>query len=78
MDTRFASKIDGWLIRIMVLSVGGLVVEITPSRNPLSSPALSIDRLKIQFGKRKFVLVSPEDKAGFIRAVDQTQQESNG
>lgn len=51
------------------------IVGVTPSRNPLSSPALSMDRLKISYGKRKFVLVSPEDKAGFIRAVEQAQQE---
>ncbi len=136
METRFSSKVDGWLIPIMVLSVGGLVAafvavlveptpwpiqvlvgvvtvvvtfllfsifqnthytiagdslrivsgpfkwniavvdirDITPSRNPLSSPALSIDRLKISLGKRKFVLVSPEDKDGFVRAIEQAQR----
>jgi hypothetical protein len=52
------------------------IVDITPSRNPLSSPALSIDRLKVSLGKRKFVLVSPEDKAGFIRAIEQAKQRS--
>ena len=135
MESRFSSKIDGWLIPIIVLSVGGLVAaliavmatptpwpirllvagatvlvtvllltilkstyylvsdtdlrivsgpfkwtiplgdidDITPSRNPLSSPALSIDRLKISYGKKKFVLVSPEDKAGFILAIEQAR-----
>jgi len=138
METRFSSKVDGWLIPIMVLSVGGLVAafiavliepapwpiqlllgvvtvvvtllllsvfrnthytvagdslrivsgpfkwniavtdigDIVPSRNPLSSPALSIDRLRISLGKRKFILVSPEDKDGFIRAIEQAQQET--
>ena len=138
METRFSSKVDGWLIPIMVLSVGGLVAafiavliepapwpiqlllgavtivvtlllfsifrnthytidgdslrivsgpfkwniavtdigDITPSRNPLSSPALSIDRLKISLGKRKFILVSPEDKDGFVRAIEQAQRET--
>ena len=137
METRFSSKVDGWMIPIMIVSVGALIaalvavlveetpwplrvltvvvvilvtlllftifkstyyvivgdtlrivsgpfkwnipvadiVGVTPSRNPLSSPALSMDRLKISYGKRKFVLVSPEDKAGFIRAVEQAQQE---
>lgn len=139
METKFSSKIDGWLIPVLIVAVGGLVaaliavlieetpwpirvlvgvvtifvtllmfavfrntyyvvagdtlrirsgpfrwnipvrdiVEVTPSRNPLSSPALSLDRLKISLGKRKFVLVSPEDKAGFIRAVEQAKQEAN-
>jgi membrane protein YdbS with pleckstrin-like domain len=138
METRFSSKIDGWMIPIMIVSVGALItalvavlveetpwplraltvvvvilvtlllftifkstyyviagdtlrivsgpfkwkipvadiVGVTPSRNPLSSPALSMDRLKISYGKRKFVLVSPEDKAGFIRAIERAQQES--
>jgi len=138
METRFSSKIDGWMIPIMIVSVGALIAAlvvvlveetpwpmraltvvvvllvilllfaifrstyyvidggtlrivagpfkwkipvadidgVTPSRNPLSSPALSMDRLKISYGKRKFILVSPEDKAGFIRAIEQAQQES--
>ncbi len=47
------------------------IVEITPSRNPVSSPALSLDRLKITYGKHRSVLVSPADKEGFIRAIEQ-------
>lgn len=45
------------------------ITGIEATRNPLSSPALSMDRLKVSYGKRKFVLVSPEDKEGFIRAL---------
>ena len=48
--------------------------EITgagPSRNPLSSPALSLDRLKIRYGKGKWILVSPEDQQAFLRAIGQ-------
>ena len=49
------------------------IQEITPSRNILSAPALSLDRLKIRFGKRAFILVSPEDKNGFLRAIRDAQ-----
>ena len=49
------------------------IQEITPSRNMLSAPALSLDRLKIRFGKRVFILVSPEDKDGFQRAIRDVQ-----
>ncbi len=128
---RFPSKIDGWLIPVMVVGMAGALVAliavmitptpwpvrvltavvtvlvlflmfsvfrgtyyvvehdellvvsgpfrwripladitgVEPTRNPLSSPALSMDRLKVMYGKRKFVLVSPEDKDGFIRAL---------
>ncbi|MDJ0711737.1 MAG: PH domain-containing protein [Woeseiaceae bacterium] len=45
------------------------IVEVTPTRSPLSSPALSFDRLKIRYGERRFVLVSPADKEGFVRAI---------
>lgn len=43
--------------------------DITPTRNPLASPALSLDRLKVSYGNHGFVLVSPKDKPGFYRAL---------
>jgi hypothetical protein len=46
------------------------IESVEPTRNPLSSPALSLDRLRIQYGKRR-ILVSPADKAGFLRAIGQ-------
>ena len=49
------------------------ITAIVPSRSPLSSPALSLDRLKLSFGKRKSLLVSPEDKEGFQRAIEQAR-----
>ena len=52
------------------------IVEITPTRNPVSSPALSLDRLKITYGKSRFVLVSPADKDGFNRAIEQERSAS--
>lgn len=129
---RFVSKVDGWLIPVLVISIAGMlaafvavlvgdtpiwlqivvaiasvffcgllfailkstfyvvehgvlrivsgpfrwkiaisdIVEITPTRNPLSSPALSLDRLKVRYGERRFVLVSPADKDGFVRAIE--------
>jgi membrane protein YdbS with pleckstrin-like domain len=139
MEAKFSSKIDGWLIPVMVLAVGGLLAalvavfvqetpwpirllvaavtaavtllllavfkstyylvrsddirivsgpfrwevpladirDIAPTRNPLSSPALSMDRLKISYGKRKFVLISPDDKDGFLRAVAKARQQAD-
>ena len=46
----------------------GDIEWVRPSRNPLSSPATSLDRLQVRYGKRS-VLISPEDKAGFLRAL---------
>jgi hypothetical protein len=39
--------------------------EVTPTRSPISSPALSLDRLRIQYG-RKAIMISPEDKYSFL------------
>lgn len=44
------------------------ITEVTPTRNPLSSPALSLDRLRVTYGAGLFrsVLISPADKRGFL------------
>lgn len=48
------------------------VDSVTPSRNPLSSPACSLDRLLIKWADgRKQILISPDPKADFLRALDQ-------
>ena len=42
--------------------------SVTPTRNPLSSPALSLDRLAILYDGKQ-ILVSPQDKQRFIEAL---------
>lgn len=44
------------------------IVEVHPTRSPLSSPALSLDRLQIRFGQGFFrsAMISPADKDGFL------------
>lgn len=44
------------------------ITEVRPTRNPLSSPALSLDRLEITFGEGVFkhAMISPADKQGFL------------
>lgn len=44
------------------------VQEIRPTRNPLSSPALSLDRLEVRYN-RGMLLISPADKDGFLRGL---------
>lgn len=44
------------------------ITQIEPTHNPLSSPALSLDRLKISYmknGRIAKVMISPKDKEGF-------------
>ena len=44
------------------------ISEVYPTKNPLSAPALSLDRLHIQFGQGplKAVMISPADRDGFL------------
>ena len=43
--------------------------RISETRNPLSSPALSLDRLKIEYGNLRSVMISPDDKKAFMKAI---------
>ncbi|AYA36071.1 hypothetical protein D3Y59_02755 [Hymenobacter oligotrophus] len=47
------------------------ITRIVPTTNPLSSPAPSLDRLKISYNKYDEVMISPRDKAAFIAALQQ-------
>jgi hypothetical protein len=42
------------------------IERVTASRNPLSSPALSLDRLMLELRGGGVLLVSPRDKDGFL------------
>jgi hypothetical protein len=50
--------------RIALADIG----DVYPTRNPLSSPALSLDRLHVQFGQgfSKGVMISPADRDRFL------------
>ena len=45
------------------------IESLEPTRNPLSSPALSLDRLRIRYSGRKSIMVSPADKQRFAKAL---------
>ena len=45
------------------------ITAITPTSNPLASPALSLDRLRIEYGDRKSLLISPRNKDAFLCQV---------
>lgn len=50
--------------------------SVTPTRNPLSSPALSLDRLRIDYGTKKWLMISPRDKDGFLKALERRRSAS--
>ncbi|MGP9799587.1 PH domain-containing protein [Rheinheimera sp. NSM] len=45
------------------------IAGVKPSDNPISSPALSLDRLEISYANGKKLLVSPKDQPAFINAL---------
>lgn len=45
------------------------ITSVTPTRNPLSSPALSLDRLRIEYGSQA-IMISPKLKDVFIQDLD--------
>lgn len=62
---RVVSGPFAWSIAIVEIK------SITESRSPLSSPALSLDRLQIDYGSGRRILVSPADKQRFLEAIEE-------
>jgi hypothetical protein len=46
------------------------IMEVTPTSNPLSAPALSLDRLRIATARHGAVMISPADRSGFIADLE--------
>ena len=44
--------------------------QVRPTRNPLSAPALSLDRLEVSYGERKRILISPDNQNRFLTAIN--------
>lgn len=46
------------------------IERVVPTASALSSPALSLDRLRIDYGRGKSLLISPRDKAQFLDEIE--------
>lgn len=46
------------------------ITDVTPTSDARSSPALSLDRLRIEYGRGRWIMVSPRDKKGFLREIE--------
>ncbi len=46
------------------------IVKVEPTRNPLSSPALSLDRLRINYGPGKWIMISPLEREAFLADLE--------
>ena len=45
------------------------ITSVKTTRNPLSAPALSMDRLEINYGRYEFTLISPLEKERFVEEL---------
>ncbi len=45
------------------------IYTVKPTNNPLSSPALSLRRLRIEYGESKTLLISPRDMEAFVEEL---------
>lgn len=52
------------------------IASVERTRAAWSSPALSLDRLLIRYGKNRCVMVSPADRRGFLRAIGREPADS--
>lgn len=50
--------------------------SVRPSRSLMSSPALSLDRVRIDYGRGRSLLVSPRDREGFIATIQRRMSTS--
>ena len=70
-STRYSFERDALIVRSGPLHwrvALDSIEEVVPTRNPLSSPACSLDRLRIRCGgSRMGIMISPESKAAFLR-----------
>jgi membrane protein YdbS with pleckstrin-like domain len=71
-ELRIVSGPFRWTIPI------GDIHAVEDSRSPMSSPALSLDRLRIRYGGRnRSILVSPADKRRFREALGRAAADGN-
>jgi len=49
------------------------IYRIKSSRNLINSPAMSLDRLEVYYGRYQSIVVSPKDKIGFVKALKNAQ-----
>ncbi len=50
------------------------ITNITPTSSPVSGPALSLDRLRIDYGGNRSLMISPRDQEQFVRDIRAANQ----
>jgi membrane protein YdbS with pleckstrin-like domain len=71
---------DAFIIRsgvIRTLIPYSEIHRLRESRSPLSSPALSLDRVEVGYAQDKSVLISPKDKVAFLKDMNERIQQNS-
>jgi len=66
---------SGWIRWVIPLAC---IQQVFPTRNALSGPAWSLDRLQVDYEKDsrpRFVLISPKDKLSFLQNLAESTEE---
>lgn len=50
------------------------ITALAPTRNPLSSPALSLDRIRISYSKGRSLMVSPQHTDRFVHELESARR----
>lgn len=53
------------------------ITSITPTSNLLSSPALSLDRIRIEYGRNEAIMISPRNKEQFLQDIEVLRRDTH-
>ena len=76
-NTRYVVEQEQLIVRCMFLKwiiPLNQIQRVSTTTNSIASPALSLDRIKVEYiknGENKFILLSPKDKIAFCDAIHQ-------
>jgi membrane protein YdbS with pleckstrin-like domain len=59
-----------WLVPLRAID------RVVPTRCPLSSPALSLDRLRIDYGGGRSIMISPRARETFLQDLDRRRSDN--
>jgi hypothetical protein len=55
----------------------GDISAVSATRDPSSGPALSLDRLRVEYGRGRAILISPRDASRFLHDLERLQAETS-
>ncbi len=81
VSTRYAMSDDTLYVRCGPMSWQipiASISEIEKTSSPLSSPALSLDRLRVHYDGGRRIMISPEPREPFVRQLEFRRQQLGG